>query len=340
MKQIIPLAALLLAGAQAKGVEDITRINPPQRGFFSKRLDYQGIAIKAHAVVSDEALMAGRQRLATMLKHLPDAVWNLSQEGAELHIIGKKQVTSDLPDFRHMKGKPFRGGQTVDEGSRGLTGIHASCAEENLLHLDGDMYHGRDVCVHEFAHTLYEYGLTEEARKRIADQHAKSLAKGLWTGAYAATSPIEFLAELSMWYFGTSSDTGKIANPPKDGRDELRRYDADACQLLDELYSGRIKIGRKDIKRLAPKPATEEATLRSRSGAKSAIRFRNETDGELRIYWLDASGKRAPYGSVATGQVAERETSAGHVWLLADAQDKAVALFVAEPKLGVAIVER
>ncbi len=324
----------------ATGPDDVTRINPPQRGFFSKRLDYQGIAIKAHAVVADEALKAGRERLAMMLAHLPDATWNLSQEGAELHIIGKDQVTSDLPDFRHMKGKPFRGNQTVDEGSRGLTGLHASCAEENLLHLPGDRYHGRDVCVHEFAHTLLDYGLTDEAHKRIDEQYHKSIEKGLWATAYAATSSTEFLAELSMWYFGTSSDTGRIPSPPEPGREALRKYDPEACQLLDDLYSGRIKVMRKEITRLTPRPPAEESTLRSASGSKSSVRFRNETDKELRIYWLDAAGKKTAYGTVQPGQAREEETSAGHVWLLTDTDDKAVAVFVAEKVLGVAIVER
>nr|MCU0782248.1 glycoside hydrolase family 127 protein [Akkermansiaceae bacterium] len=39
----------------------IRRIDPPEQGFFSKRLDYHGIPIKAHKTVSDEALREAYQ---------------------------------------------------------------------------------------------------------------------------------------------------------------------------------------------------------------------------------------------------------------------------------------
>ena len=44
------------AKSQVKRVGKIVRIVPPEQGFFSKRLDYEGIPIKAHADVADEAL--------------------------------------------------------------------------------------------------------------------------------------------------------------------------------------------------------------------------------------------------------------------------------------------
>src|SRR5437588_134791 len=83
--------------------------DPPEKGFFAKKLDCLGIPIKASDVVADEALYEARNRLKRMLEHLPNAVKNLVDAGAELHVIGKSQVTSDLPEWRHMKGKPFQG---------------------------------------------------------------------------------------------------------------------------------------------------------------------------------------------------------------------------------------
>ena len=69
---------------QARKAGKIVLIVPPEQGFFSKRLDYEGIPIKAHADVADEALYAARERLALLLKHLPTARRNLAAAGAEV----------------------------------------------------------------------------------------------------------------------------------------------------------------------------------------------------------------------------------------------------------------
>src|SRR5262245_42580674 len=73
----------------------IVNLDPPDDGFFSKRLDYQGIPIKAHKDVADEALFAARERLVTLLSKIPVVCSNLVTSGAELHIVGSNQVTSD-----------------------------------------------------------------------------------------------------------------------------------------------------------------------------------------------------------------------------------------------------
>ena len=46
--------------AAARPEEKIAAIDPPEKGFFSKLLDYDGIPIKAHKDVSDEALFAAK----------------------------------------------------------------------------------------------------------------------------------------------------------------------------------------------------------------------------------------------------------------------------------------
>ena len=139
-----------------------------------------------------------------MLGRAPGIAANLATDGAELHVIGKAQATSDLPEDRHLKGKPFDGDLDVDQRTRGLGGLLASCGEENLLRLPGDRYAGRDICVHEFAHTILAFGLPDEVRRRITEQFRRSSERGLWKSAYAASNDDEFFAELSMWYFGSA----------------------------------------------------------------------------------------------------------------------------------------
>jgi dipeptidyl-peptidase-4 len=226
------------------GAAQIRRIDPPEQGFYAKELDYEGIPIKASEVVADQALFVARDRIARMLKNLPDARYNLKTAGAELHIIGKDQVTSDLPEHRHLKGKPFDGNLTVDQRTRGLGGRLTSCGEENLLQLPGDRYAGRDICTHEFAHCIQSRGLSADVRQKIREQYHRSLDKGLWKGAYAATNEGEFFAELTMWYFGTHGDLKMTGPKPANGPEGLKQYDPEAYALLDDLYSGRIPVTR------------------------------------------------------------------------------------------------
>jgi len=224
----------------------IVRIDPPEKGFFSKRLDFHGIQIKAHEVVVDEALYAAYDRLSMMLTNLPMVTSNLAAAGASLHIIGRDQVTTDLPEWRHDKGKPLDEykGLTRDQRTRGMGGLLTSCGEENLLRLEKDKYRGRDICVHEFAHNIRNVGLPRDVVTLLDKQYERSLAKGLWKGAYSGTNPDEFFAELSMWYFGTHGDLNMTGPKPANGPEGLKAYDPEAFALLDDFYQGRVSIGK------------------------------------------------------------------------------------------------
>jgi len=228
--------------APARKTGTIICINPPDEGFFSKKLDYKGIPIRAHQDVSDQALYECKSRLSMMLQRLPVVTENLKRAGAELQIIGKDQVTSDLPDYKDMKGKPFDGKLTVDERTRGFGGLHTSCGEENLLRLEKDRYKGRDICVHEFSHCIFSVGVDRPFRKQVVDQFKRSINKGLWVGAYSASNVDEFFAELAMWYWGTHGDLNMKGAKPNNGRDGFKAYDPEAYKLLDDFFSGRIEI--------------------------------------------------------------------------------------------------
>ena len=222
---------------------NITVVDPPESGFFAKRLDYEGIAIKAPTNVMDEALFAAYGRLSMMLSNLPSVRVKLRAAGAELHIIGRDQVTTDLPEWRQDKGKALAEyhGLTRDQRTRGMGGLLTSCGEENLLKLEKDRYRGRDICVHEFAHSILGYGASRTVRDKVREQHRRSLDRGLWIGSYAGSNHDEFFAELSMWYFGTHGDLGMQGARPASGRDGLKAYDPEAFTLLDDFYNGRME---------------------------------------------------------------------------------------------------
>ena len=251
--RLIPLFAALVitlvspganAGSPETNAPDrpaIAPIEPPEKNFFSKQLNFQGIPIKAHTVVTNEALYAAYDRFALMLRHLPQITSNLATAKIELHIIGKDQVTTDLPEWQKDKGKPLAeyNGLTRDQRTRGMGGRLVSCGEENLLKLDKDRYHGRDICEHEFAHAIRNYGMSREVKNQFNQQFRRSLAKGRWDKSYAGSNPDEFFAELTMWYFGTHGDLTMIGPKPENGPDGLKKYDPESYALFDAFYQGR-----------------------------------------------------------------------------------------------------
>jgi hypothetical protein len=250
-------------------------------------------------------------------------------------------VTSDLPEHRQLKGKPFDGSLTVDQRTRGLGGLLTSCGEENLLELPNDRYRGRDICTHEFSHNLRDQGLSPDVQQMIRDRYHESLAMGLWNGAYAATNEHEFWAELTMWYFGTHGDMKMTGEKPANGPEGLKAYDPQAYALLDAIYSGRIPVTRVQVETLKRYAPEREKDLRSGAGtASSTVRFVNRTPFTVSLYWLDGDGKRHGYGSIAPGERRAQNTFASHVWLAAGPDDRAIALFIAGAGQGIAEIRQ
>jgi len=331
------LALLMLASvAHAQTPGEIERLDPPRQGFYGKRLVARGIPILAHESVSDAALEEAARRIDGQLSRAPEIAANLARLGCELHLIGKDQQTTDLPEYREMKGKPFEGEATMDERGRGYGGLYASCAEENLLMYPSDRFTDhRDICRHEFAHTIMEFGLSPDLRERIEAQYRASTEAGKWQTTYAATNAGEFFAELTMWYFGTRGDYGKLDLPPEPGAFWLRAYDPEAYALLDDLFSGRLKpqpVEVVDLKRLPPEA---ESTTRSQlDQPATTVIFLNQTDRPIERFWLDFEGQRKSYGIIPPHGVASQSTYVTHAWLLTDSDGKVLGIWVPERPVG------
>jgi hypothetical protein len=107
--------------------ETVRRISPPENGFYAKEMDFQGLPIKAPSVVTDAALQEAHRRIQMMLANVPAIRATLISAGSELHIIGKDQQTSDLPENLSMKGKETDPGIDFDKRTRGVGGKFASC---------------------------------------------------------------------------------------------------------------------------------------------------------------------------------------------------------------------
>ncbi|HWG57609.1 MAG TPA: hypothetical protein VN661_01030 [Candidatus Acidoferrales bacterium] len=238
------LAPRANAQAQDQDRPKIQPIDPPEDGFFTKELSFHGVLIKAPSVVDDQAMYVLYDRMARETAHLPMVVTNLAASGAQIHIIGRNQVTTDLPEWRQDKHVPLDeyNGLTRDQRTRGMGGLTTSCAEENLLNLPNDRYRGRDICMHEFAHNIEGHGMQPSVRAMFDKQYEISKSKGLWLNSYAGSNHSEYFAELTMWYFGTHGDLTMTGPKPENGPEGLKKYDPDAYKLMDDFYSGRIEI--------------------------------------------------------------------------------------------------
>jgi hypothetical protein len=300
-------------------VDSIFQITPPLYNFYSKYLNCEGIAIRSHQVVDNKALIVASARIKRMLIHMDATLKGLVKNGVELHIIGRDQQTSDLPEFRAQKGVEYLDNNyatNIDKRTRGMGGmVYVSCGEENLLGLADDRYSGGyDICMHEFSHTVMNIGFDSLVRAKIEHQYKRSIEKGLWKGVYASTNVNEYWAELTTWYFGSHGDylQGKI---PVAGPKGLHDYDIEGYKLLDSIYSGIIQ----------PKVLEQKASVvvsagipsgRSESQVKLSV-FNNKSK-VLKLYWIDEEGKAKYCETIAAHTHFIQNTFMTNVWMLQD----------------------
>jgi len=336
MSRLALCLVFLTESAMAQDIGAIQKVVPPVAGFYSKRLTVRGIVVLAHADVSDAAIREAARRLDRQLAGAPAIQGNLARLGVQVHIIGKDQACSDLPEYRHLRGKPVDGTKTIDERGRGYGGLFASCAEENLLRLPSDRWKDhRDICMHEFAHTIFAFALDGALRGKIEAQHRNSLAAGRWKTTYAATNADEFFAELTMWYFGTRGDYGKLEPPPAEGADWLRAYDTEAYDLLDAVYRGRFRPPQLEVAELTPLPPDSEGKVRSKASEQpTQLMVFNPTAQPAKLFWLDWEGRRKDFGQVPPGSAESRRTFVGHPWLVELQDGRVVGIFVPNERIG------
>lgn len=99
---------------------------------------------------------------------------------------------------------------------------------------------------------------------------------------------------------------------------------------------------------LIPEPADASAgnQLPARSvphpsrftGPPTRIKFVNRLKEPVDLFWIDTNGKRQSYGKLKPNESRSQNTYAGHVWLVTAAGGKILAVFQAEPRAGLAVI--
>lgn len=236
------LALVFLVAAQTTKPSD--PILPPPKelsyqGFYTKMVRYQGMAILASNKVEDAALRKIVYTFGKMLAKVPRGTMKaMVDAGCHYSIIAEEEGQTDLPEYADLRHDP---NMDWNKRARGLGGQYTSGGEENILELKSDRYHGESIYIHEFAHTLDEFGFSKTVknfRSRLNEAFKAAMDAGLWKNTYATTNAAEYWAEGAQDYF----DCNRTAVPSNGIHNEigtrvqLEKYDPKLFSLIDEAF--------------------------------------------------------------------------------------------------------
>jgi alpha-glucosidase len=203
------------------------------RQFYKKYLDVKGLPVVASTEVADLALQRTYYLVTHLLAGRPDVLRAMITNGMYLIIIGKDQVYTDMPEYRHHPNPAYQ-----NERVRGTGGKPTSFGEENLLCLPLDRYDDESIGVHEFCHTIDSTlrGLDSTWIERRNKSFHDATNLGLWKNTYAGSNPAEFWAEVCQAYF----DCGRANNwnhGPIARREQLQVYDPETYELVRTAFN-------------------------------------------------------------------------------------------------------
>jgi hypothetical protein len=322
------------APEQAAAASVVESVTPPIEGFYGKRLRYGRIPILGHATVTDEGMLAARDRLDRMLAHAPKVRENLEGQGHELHVIALRQFASDLPELRAHRNDVLAivpGRQELFDwhmiGGH-LAGRMSSCSEGTLLPIVGHRLFGDETCFHELGHAIEILGLDGPSRARVVAAFERSIAGGHWRDPFVSTRHAEWFAEITKFYFRPDRpDLSHYDQNLVRGRAWLAGEDPNAFRLADDLYSGRVDPGTARTVELRLGPGHDEAALRSKeSRVPTLLTVVNRTSIEIRLVWVDFEGRRDAQvrPSAGSGGMLQELSWATHAFILADPSGRAL----------------
>jgi hypothetical protein len=209
--------------------------------FYQKYVSANGFPILGSAKVSDYAMLEAGYLVNLMIAKRPDVRQALIDGKSRLIVMAYNEMTTDVPEHSKMKPKKF-----WDRRARGLGGSPtdpvASCAEENLLCLEGDHYDTENILIHEFAHLMHLCGVIRVDQTfdgRLKQTYENAMQAGLWKGKYAATNKNEYWAEGVQSWFDNNRPPDHDHNHV-DTRKELIEYDPGLARLCKEVFGDTV----------------------------------------------------------------------------------------------------
>jgi hypothetical protein len=197
-----PLRRAFLAAGVLAAVPAALR-GQPHGGFYTQQVDAGGLPVLASARVDALALQAAAQVVQGMLASRADLLAVLRAVGVRVAVIGRDELTTDLPEYADLQPRDHWNARTRGVGATRQRPV-CSAAEENLLGLPGDRYRGESIMVHEFAHTVFDLAATRldaALAARLRALYRQAMDAGLWQHTYAAANASEYWAEgVQSWF--------------------------------------------------------------------------------------------------------------------------------------------
>lgn len=210
-------------------------------GFYKKHISADGVPIVGSELVSDKALMEAKRIVTMMMAKDARLSKQLIKNKVRVAIMAQSEKTTDIPEHSDLTPKAY-----WDKRARGLGATHerpaTSGAEENLLKLPKDHYHGENILLHEFAHTLHLMAIVDldpKFNSKLEAAYKAAISKGLWKETYAATNSREYWAEgVQSWF-----NVNRQSTPPNgvhnhiNTHEELKEYDPALYSLIELWFN-------------------------------------------------------------------------------------------------------
>ncbi len=205
--------------------------------FYRKYLDVRGFPVISSEEVSDYALKEAAYLIRRMLHDRSDLIDAMVKHRIRFVVMAHNEYTTDIPEYETLSPADH-----WDRRARGLGATRSrpavSCGEENLLEYPGDPYASENILIHEFAHTVHQFGVNTvrpSFQSKLKTTYKQAMKQGLWEGTYAAKNVSEYWAEGVQSWFNTNREDDPQHNHV-DTRAELREYDPNLARLIDSVF--------------------------------------------------------------------------------------------------------
>ncbi len=196
-----------------------------------------GVKVLGSAKVREAAMDKAKEMLEVLLAN--ETVANrMGDAGCMMGLYGEGEIGYDIPEHRF----DFDVNYLYVEGFGGTQ--LASICDANVLRLNTGNYQtgypNESILTHEFAHTVYNYGLSETQQQEWIEIYNTSTGSGKWANSYAGSNKDEYFATLSAIWFNVMDDTTDGTwngiRGPINTRAELKAYDRAAYDFLEKIY--------------------------------------------------------------------------------------------------------
>lgn len=229
----ILLAAADPAAPEVVPVPDELREKFDLDPYYQKVLFVGKLPILGSAKVSDAALREAAWIVDKMLTAHPEIVDTLAKNGVRVVVMAHSEYTTDVPEQTAWDRKDY-----WDKRARGMGGQISSCGEEGLLGYPGDPYSTENLLIHEFAHTIHDYGLKDlipDFDEQITKAYKKATQAGLWKDTYAGSNAHEYWAEGVQSWFDNNRENDAVHNSVNT-RAELKEHDPGLAALCEKVF--------------------------------------------------------------------------------------------------------